>query len=125
MVCGPNGESQPGRPGDVRVRRTPDGLRAMHARLRRDKGPASNYACTCGAQASDWAYNHEDPAPKLSPDRRGTWMWWSDNPDMYVPMCRKCHRNFDAKRARDELAEYRRWKFVSGMAELPEFREAA
>lgn len=88
-----------------------DDIRNMHDRLRRARGKASTYVCSCGKQAMDWAYNHGDPAPKLSKDKRGTWMWWSSDPDMYVPMCRRCHKNLDVKMAAAELAEYRQMKY--------------
>lgn len=70
------------------------GYFAWHNRLRRSQGPASNYMCGCGNQASEWAYcGPRSPRERLPyvPDER-----------FYMPMCHRCHVRYD-QRAR--LAE--------------------
>jgi hypothetical protein len=64
-----------------------------HMRVRTIRGSASRYICTCGLPAEDWAYDHQDPNAKT--DIVGT---YSTNPDHYVPLCRKCHRQFDRRK---------------------------
>lgn len=96
---GPNG-SVPRRP--KRPRRDPDqvGYDAVHARLRRSKGLATNYLCiACDRQAAEWAYDQADPAERR--DKNGT---FSLDPDRYNPMCRTCHRALDATCERVRLA---------------------
>lgn len=56
---------------------------AVHMRLRKRRGPAKNHLCQCGQPARDWAYRNI----------RGH----SENLDDYVPMCRRCHKAFDAE----------------------------
>lgn len=59
---------------------------AAHAKLVRERGPASQFPCTdCDKQAEEWSYRHNEP---------GTFAW-SDNPYDYDPRCRSCHRRFD------------------------------
>lgn len=66
----------------------------VHRRLRRDRGYANTHTCvTCGQQADEWAYDHKDPAG-LKDRRNG--MAYSVNQAHYMPMCRSCHRLFDA-----------------------------
>lgn len=69
----------------------------MHARLREARGSATTYRCVdCGRQAEQWAWVHdEDPCDF----------------DNYVPMCRPCHKRYDAKPdTGDRLAWWwRRW----------------
>lgn len=65
-----------------------------HDRIRRVRGKASARDCvTCGRQAHDWAYNHEQPDPQEIINEAG--LVYSDDPSYYTPMCRKCHRQFD------------------------------
>lgn len=66
----------------------------VHARLRRNRGPASDYACSlCAAPAAHWAYDHQDPQEKLSP--LGP---YSTDLAHYWPMCTGCHKRFDIGR---------------------------
>lgn len=64
--------------------------RQWHQRLRKIKGSASNHSCSmgCGRQAAQWAYvgvRHADQRSAYEVD-----------PDMYVPLCSKCHIHLDA-----------------------------
>lgn len=68
----------------------PRGYHRAHARLRRDRGPASNYVCVCGCgrMAAEWA---------LKQDKRTDRFAWSDDVDDYEPRCTSSHRTLDAK----------------------------
>lgn len=57
--------------------------RELHARVRADRGRASDFSCRCGAEAAHWA------------NRTGDYESVSD----YQPMCRDCHRRWDGLRA--------------------------
>lgn len=73
------------------------GYWAAHKRLRRYLGPAREKQCTrCSAQALDWAYLHNDPDERLSEDAGFTGRPYSTDPECYAPMCRSCHKAFDA-----------------------------
>ena len=62
---------------------------AAHHTIRKLKGKASAYDCVqCGGQAMDWAYVH-------GPDTYGLREFSLDLDD-YVPMCKACHRKYDA-----------------------------
>ena len=74
--------------------------KGAHHRVRLRRGSASQYACTCGRPAMDWAYDHADPDELLG-DYYGRPRRYSADPDHYLPMCRSCHRKFDYK-IRDE-----------------------
>lgn len=63
---------------------------AAHRRIRSARGPAKDHACPCGEPASHWAYDHTDPAEKISP--RGP---YSLDVDRYIAMCVPCHKRFD------------------------------
>lgn len=72
---------------------------SAHDRVRRVRGKASSYPCTsCPESAYDWAYNNDAPDPQAITDQAGR--VYSNNPDFYIPMCRKCHRKFDEKHAK-------------------------
>lgn len=67
--------------------------RAVHKRLTRFRGPASDYACAdCGAPALHWSYNHGCTQEKVSPDGAA----YSSNLDAYSPRCNSCHKLLDA-----------------------------
>lgn len=54
---------------------------ALHRRVMKSRGPASNYACVdCGAPAQDWS--------TADPSDGDVWA-------RFQPRCRKCHRRFD------------------------------
>lgn len=65
----------------------------VHARLRRERGPAKLHTCAHCQQrsAQHWAYNHTDPAPRI--DRVGC--PYSADLDRYIPLCAPCHDRFD------------------------------
>lgn len=68
-----------------------------HARVRRSRGKASDYACVdCGAGAQDWSYDHGDPGELLgAPGSKYSGIAYSLNPDHYQPRCKACHITFD------------------------------
>ena len=56
------------------------GYFGCHRRVRTQRGPAKNQTCECGTQARHWAHIHDtDPA----------------DPQNYLPMCQKCHWEYD------------------------------
>jgi hypothetical protein len=62
---------------------------AAHAKLIRDRGPASQFPCIdCGEQAEEWSYRYNEPGEFA----------WSTDPDDYDPRCRSCHRKFDKEK---------------------------
>jgi hypothetical protein len=63
---------------------------AWHFRLRRTRGPASRQVCTCGAQATGWAYT--------GPREPGEQMPYRTDETLYVAMCSSCHRTYDLGR---------------------------
>ena len=65
--------------------------RTIHRKLQRTRGPASNYTCSCGEPAVQWAYQFTGEELR-APDGRFP---HSLDPDDYEPMCRKCHQAFD------------------------------
>lgn len=105
----------------VRVRRTPEEQRAYlrrylargrvhpphpvsyktaHARVRAERGPASDYYCNdCEERASEWAYGGSSPDQQIgfvSTSSGRAWRAWSPVPSDYLPLCRRCHHEFDA-----------------------------
>lgn len=66
----------------------------VHIYLKQYRGDPTRMECTgdCGGQADEWAYDHEDERETLSPHGKP----YSQNFDHYRPMCRPCHRRFDA-----------------------------
>jgi hypothetical protein len=70
------------------------GYGTVHIRLRNERGAASSHECvSCGAAARDWAYQHGAPDERVEDGKP-----YSLNLDYYAPMCRDCHRQFDADR---------------------------
>lgn len=67
----------------------------MHNRLRVQLGLAKNRLCSCGRQARDWAYDHQDTDERQS--ARGP---FSAKFEHYRALCRSCHRRLDAASAR-------------------------
>lgn len=86
----------------ILIRATPCRLReqsttyqAVHKRIRRERGPASEHVCArCGQQARDWAYDHTDPN-ELTTQWYGKTVAYSPDVDHYVPLCRLCHYRMD------------------------------
>jgi hypothetical protein len=69
---------------------------AVHRRLQVDRGPATEHPCIdCGGAASDWAYQHSDPAERRCPT---TGLLYTTDLQHYAPMCRSCHLRLDARR---------------------------
>jgi len=65
--------------------------RAMHQRIKKIKGSASEYACaSCGVPADHWSYDHADPDEKKS--AAGP---YSLDVEHYRPLCVTCHKRFD------------------------------
>lgn len=68
-----------------------------HQRVRRVKGAAKLNACDfCSSQASDWALRADAELKRSGFTSRGTFETWSENPNDYRPLCRKCHKKYDA-----------------------------
>lgn len=89
---------------------------SAHFRVRRTKGPATNYACVqCEGPAHEWAYDHADPDEK-DEDGKGT---YSTKIEHYRPMCRRCHTRFDC----DPMRPWAPWrKAARELADLVEGR---
>ena len=71
-----------------------DGYTAVHNRVRKQRGQPRDHECAgCNIKRADeWAYDHRDPNEK-----RGTsGMLFSDDETHYIPLCRRCHKKFDA-----------------------------
>lgn len=69
--------------------------KSMHKRLRRERGPASNYACAeCGRQASHWSYIGGDPNELHGMNREWRCAYSAD-PAYYVPRYVSCHFRLD------------------------------
>ena len=87
------------------VRRTTDvDYPGAHMRVRRLRGPASEYECQDrGLPATEWSYNHNDP---------NEWQGWHPTkcvwlpcgqPEFYSPRCKKCHARFDGPPPRERF----------------------
>ncbi|AEK07094.1 hypothetical protein JOEDIRT_57 [Mycobacterium phage JoeDirt] len=68
-----------------------------HLRVRKARGSARAYVCSCGDQAREWAYDGSDPA-ELTDVVDGRAVRYSADPKFYQPLCIRCHRNFDVQR---------------------------
>ena len=65
---------------------------AVHTRLHRQ---CRLTACAiCGAEATEWAYDHTDPN-ELHGDNHGHPAVYSTDLSRYFPACRPCHSRFD------------------------------
>lgn len=76
------------------------GYRAVHKRVQRLRGPASDHPCQrCDAhQAEEWAYDHADPHPiTATHPRSGRPVTYSLDPAHYLALCKPCHAQFDAR----------------------------
>lgn len=85
------------RPIQKRAKRGSNGIKyqSAHNRVRYKYGYASKHKCLiCGEQAREWAYNHKALDEKHE-WRNGHLLPYSTNPDDYMPLCAKCHRNYD------------------------------
>lgn len=67
-----------------------------HQRIRRTRGAAKEFQCDfCKNQARDWALIATSLNTRSGFTSRGAYERWSDNPEDYRPLCRKCHKNYD------------------------------
>jgi hypothetical protein len=65
----------------------------VHVRLHRVRGPAAAHPCRhCDKPAYEWCYDHGDPDERRDEDGRV----YSLDLARYLPLCRPCHRKFDA-----------------------------
>jgi hypothetical protein len=65
------------------------GYASVHARLTRERGSAASHRCSeCGRPAHQWAYT----GPRVGGER----LPFSTDLALYSPMCRSCHRRYDA-----------------------------
>lgn len=85
-----------GAPGRATGERSPRwkgaraGYAAVHDRIERRRGKASDHACVgCGGKARDWAYDYKCPDEVVWPERN---LVYSHDVDRYQPMCTSCHR---------------------------------
>lgn len=71
-----------------------------HNRAKRLWGPASLWPCwMCDATAQDWAQDWVTvEAVEVDPDNG---LPYTDDPHGYAPMCKSCHRAYDAAHKRD------------------------
>ena len=70
--------------------------RAIHHRLRVERGPASDYLCVdCGRQADDWSYCGGSDREKASTSPHHNGRKYSPDLSTYSPRCRTCHLEFD------------------------------
>ena len=73
------------------------GYSAIHARLRKERGPASDYRCdVCRERAADWALTAppDDPYLRVDPRTRHSGVY-SLNLASYTALCRKHHIELD------------------------------
>lgn len=71
------------------------GYSAVHERLNRTRGHASEYQCAhCPDAAVDWAYDGMCPDEKYD-ERHGRMLAYSTDPTRYMPLCRRCHSIYD------------------------------
>lgn len=82
---------------------------AIHKRLERTRGRASNFACIdCGGTAREWSYNNADP-DELHELMGAAEVPYSLDLANYDPRCTSCHRTFDgagANRNRDAAGRF-------------------
>jgi len=67
---------------DMTYKRTHPGYQSNHHKVRVLRGVAREYLCAgcCGGQAAEWAHVHDtDPADAKN----------------YVPLCKRCHTDYD------------------------------
>jgi hypothetical protein len=79
---------------------TPE-YQAAHRRVVYLWGKASQYPCAhCGGAAHHWAYDWTDPSSRED---------YSHFPEFYMPLCRSCHRRYDATGCYPVIAKVRRY----------------
>lgn len=74
---------------------------AAHFRVAYFRGKATDQQCAfCGKRATDWAYDHTDPAelPRRTDPALGKLHGpYSVDLNRYIPLCKSCHKLFDLK----------------------------
>lgn len=68
---------------------------AVHQRVKKVRGAASEHRCKCDATARQWAYQHGDPNERIGPMHNGELAPYSTNIQAYEPMCVPCHKKYD------------------------------
>lgn len=71
---------------------------AAHLRIATERGPASEYDCTCGKQAGHWSYRGGSPRERVQLKGYGAGCLYSPDPSDYDPMCVSCHKRKDMER---------------------------
>lgn len=76
----------------------------IHNRVKAMHGSAADHLCVaCLGPAADWAYDNADPDERLEslpvPSGKMHDCPFSLKPEHYLPMCKPCHRKFDALRS--------------------------
>lgn len=69
---------------------------AVHRRIRRLRGSASQYDCPCGKPAYHWSYDWLDPNQMVSSKEQSFGLVYSLDPARYRPMCVTCHSAYDS-----------------------------
>lgn len=78
----------------------PPTYRAVHARIRRERGPANARACAmCGRRAAVWACT-SGCSDLTGTNARGAVVHYSADPSAYEPACRRCARRADVDEGR-------------------------
>lgn len=67
----------------------------LHDRLRRRWRPGP--CAICGAEATEWAYDHADPDERHSTNSGGYIVAYSFDINHYFPACMSCHRRLDRR----------------------------
>lgn len=72
------------------------GYTGAHHRVRNALGSPSAWPCAdCGSlPAREWAYDHLDTNERQFTSRKGV-IRFSTNPAHYMPLCKRCHAQFD------------------------------
>lgn len=77
---------------------------AVHLRLKRDRGIATQHlCCDCGQPARTWSYNHSDPGVQVDEKGRP----YSTDLAHYTPRCVTCHNKLDRTRPGSKAAHRR------------------
>lgn len=71
----------------------------IHQRLQKERGKASEHDCvSCYRKAEEWAYDHDDSEFVVT-YLRGKATPYSLDLEHYIPLCRRCHKEFDYGRS--------------------------
>jgi len=74
---------------------------AVHKRLERERGRASEHLCAaCGNRAQEWSYDGGDPN-ELTEVLEKRPIKYTTDLERYSPRCRKCHRHLDESLCRN------------------------